>query len=165
MNNSKIKRITIVLLVLAVFIMSIAYANLASFLNIGGNANVISSWKVEITGIREGNKTTTAYSQSVPTYTMSTASFSAHLEKPDDSIEYIVTIRNNGDIDAKLDGVMTSQFGSDAIIYEIGGIKPNDVLLAGEEVEAVIKVSGSLVDSKETLTSNVTMVFNYIQNM
>jgi len=165
-NNNNVKRIIIVLLVIAIFIMSSAYALLYRNLRINGNASVVASWKVEITGIQEGKKVGNAVSTSVPTYTISTASFDAQLESLDDSIEYVVTIKNGGKIDAKLNNIITTQSGDSSIVYEIIGVSENDILKAGTSVDVTIKVSAkSTAIIKEKMNSSVTIIFGYIQNV
>jgi len=141
MDNNKFKKIVILILVATIFIMSSAYALLYRNLRINGNASIVASWKVGITGIKEGTKIGSAVSTSVPSYTISTASFDAQLENPNDSIEYIITIKNSGKIDAKLNNITSTQSGNNSIVYEIIGINENDVLKAGESVEVKIKVS------------------------
>ena len=65
MKNGKLKKLVISLLIVAIFVMSSAYALLYRNLRINGNASVIASWKVGISGIAEGNKTGHAYSKSI----------------------------------------------------------------------------------------------------
>jgi len=167
MSDSKIKKITIAILILCILVMSVAYASLFQRLRISGNASVTASWKVEITGIKEGNKTGGASSISVPSYTSSTANFNARLTNVSDSIEYLVTIKNSGEIDAKLNSIITSKTGSDAIVYEIIGVSENDVIKKGETLTVTVKVS---IDPKiginePSINTGMTLIFNYIQNV
>jgi len=166
MDNSKIKKVVIVLLVVAIFIMSSAYAILYRNLTINGNASVVASWKVQITGIKEGTKVGNAISTSIPTYTISTATFNAQLNDSNDSIEYIVTIDNSGKIDAKLNSITIVQNGDKSIIYEVIGINENDILKAGSSIDVTIKVSADdTATIDESIDSSVTIAFNYIQNV
>ena len=102
-----------------------------------------------------------------PTYTISTATFDAVLQDVDDSIEYVVTISNNGGIDAKLDDITIAQSGNSSIVYELIGINKNDVLKSGSSVQVTVKVS---IDEKvtsitENFSGNATIVFAYVQNI
>ena len=167
MNDSRIKKIAIVALVICISIMSIAYASLFQQLKIHGNASVIASWKVEIVGVKEGNVVGNASSVSTPNYTSSTARFDVSLTSVSDSIEYLVTIKNSGDMDAKLDEIITNKTGSDAIMYEISGVADNDILKKGESTTVKIKVS---IDPKvginePKINNEMTIIFNYIQNV
>lgn len=167
MENNKLKKIVIVLLVVAIFIMSSAYAILYRNLYIQGNASVVASWKLGITGIKEGTKVGNAVSTSTPRYTVSTASFSALLQDVNDSIEYIVTIENSGKIDAKLNDITLTKTGDSAILYEVTGVNNGDVLKSGESTTVIVKVSvdKSVTSIDKKLESNITVIFNYVQNI
>lgn len=167
MNDSKIKKITIVVLIICISIMSMAYASLFQQLRINGNASVVASWKVEIAGIKEGKIVGGAFSTSSPSYTSSTARFDVILTSEEDSVEYLVTIKNSGDLDAKLDSITTNKTGSDAIVYEISNINENDILKKGESVTVNIKVSvdpNAGID-ESNIETEMTIIFNYIQNI
>lgn len=167
MKNGKLKKLVIVLLIVAIFIMSSAYALLYRNLRINGNASVVASWKVGISGITEGEKKGHAYSNSIPTYTVSTATFDAVLQDVNDSIEYVVTISNNGGIDARLDNITIAPSGSSSIVYEVTGIKKNDLLKSGSSVTATVKVSldKNITSITEDFSGNVTIIFAYVQNI
>lgn len=167
MNDSKAKKLIIVALIICISIMSIAYANLFQQLTINGNASVIASWKVEITSIKEGNVIGGASSVYAPSYSSSTARFDVNLTSETDSIEYLVTIKNNGDLDAKLDSIVTNKTGSDAIVYEISNIKENDILKKGENVTVKIKVSinPNIGINESNIKTEMLIIFNYIQNV
>lgn len=167
MKNSKLKKFVMILLVVAIFIMSSAYALLYRNLRINGNASVVASWKVGISGISEGTKVGNAYSGSIPTYTVSTATFDAKLQDVGDSIEYVVTISNNGGIDAKLDNVTVAPTGSNSIVYEVIGANKNDVLKAGSSINVTVKVSldKNMTAVTEDLSGSVTIIFGYVQNV
>lgn len=167
MNDSRIKKITIGILIVCIFIMSMAYASLFQQLKIQGNASVVAAWKVEITGIKEGNIVGGASSTSTPSYTSSTARFDVNLSSEEDSIEYLVTIRNSGDLDAKLDSIVTNKTGSDAIVYEISNINEDDILKKRESVTVKIKVSidPNIGINESNIETEMVIIFNYIQNV
>jgi len=167
MTDGRIKKITIVALILCISIMSIAYANLFQQLKIHGNASVVAAWKVEIVGIEEGEVIGNASSVTTPSYTMSTASFDVNLTSEDDSIEYLIKIKNSGDIDARLDSIVTNKVGSDAIVYDIVGVSENDILKKGETTTVTIKVSidPNVGIQNSNIETDMTIVFNYNQNV
>lgn len=167
MDNSKLKNLIIFMLVVAIFIMSSSYAILYQNLRINGNASVVASWKVEITGIKEGNKIGSAVSESIPTYTTSTATFNAQLSDIADSIDYIVTIKNSGKIDARLNDITTSLNGDSTIVYELLGTEKNDILKAGESINVTVrvKVSPSVTSIDKTTNNSITIIFGYVQNI
>ena len=84
-----------------------------------------------------------------------------------DSIEYVITIKNNGKIDAKLDELTTIKGDDDTIIYEVLGVSENDILKAGEERNVTVRVSidPNKEDISSDISSNLTIIFNYIQNV
>ena len=166
MENSKFKKIIIFVLIVAIFIMSSAYATLYQQLRINGHASVVASWKVEIVGIKEANKVGTAVSLSIPTYTINTASFNAQLQNSTDSIDYVVSVKNSGKIDAKLNSIIKTQGGSDAVVYEIINASENDVLKAGETVDITIRIKmDSNATVNDVVNSDIIMIFNDIQNI
>jgi len=167
MDGSKIKKIVIGVLIVTILIMSVAYANLYQQLRINGNASVIASWKVEIAGIREGSKTGNASSLSVPTYTSVTASFDAALTDINDSIEYIVTIKNDGKLDAKLSSINKYVTGGDTIVYEVLGTNTGDILKAGQSTAVRVKVyiNPNAGEISGTVESSSMIYFNYVQNV
>ena len=167
------KNIFIGVLIFAIVVMSIGYAAFATTLNINGSAKIVGSWNVEITGITPV-VTGTASEDPASSFTPTTATFSAKLLKPGDSITYTVNIENNGTIDARLNSItLTPQTskaeggtGSDAILYEIVS-KPADssVLAAGEDTTVVVKVTYD-PDSSEIpaeTTRTFTGVIEYVQ--
>ena len=167
MSENKIKKITIGVLIFCILVMSIAYASLFQQLNINGNASVLAAWKVEIVGIKEGNKTSGATNVSIPTYTSTTASFDAKLRRLSDSIEYLVTIRNSGGLPAKLESIEISKTGSDVIIYEISGVNEGDIIDTDETVTVTIRVSGdtTFIMGEESHNAGITVAFNYVQSV
>lgn len=117
MKNSK--NIMIIALLIAVVALAIGYAAFATTLVINGHAEIDANWDVEITNITAtyypasgGAEEITAASGSTQTPFVQTgglsASFAALLHKPGDYAEYTITVSNLGNIDAKLDNIVTS---------------------------------------------------------
>lgn len=167
MNDSKIKKIAIAALMICIFIMSIAYANLFQQLKINGNASVVASWKVEIVGIKEGTIVGNASSISTPSYTTSTARFDVKLTSVSDSIEYLVSIKNSGDMEAKLDSIITNKTGSNAIVYEILGVNEGDILKKDETTTVRVKVAidPNIGITEDNINTEMMIIFNYMQSL
>ena len=102
MRDRKKRNIIIGALCSLLVFMGIGYAILSQTLNISGTANMQGNWSVKITNMKllEANKTGRAENVS-NTFTDTTASFEANLWMPGDSIEYEVTVENQGNIDVK----------------------------------------------------------------
>ena len=82
------------------------------------------------------------------------------------AIHNILLVKNNGKIDAKLDNLTTIKSNDDTIIYEVLGVSENDVLKAGEELDVTVRVSiDPNKDISSDMNSNLTVIFNYIQNV
>lgn len=105
------KNIIIALLIGIVLIMTVVYAAFSSQLTINTGSQITSTWDVKITNIELEETTGTSSNsydnndqQIMPTYTDLTATFSADVRSPGDTITYRVTVTNKGTLKAKLIG-------------------------------------------------------------
>lgn len=137
MKMNKKAIISIVLCLAAVF-MGVGYSILSSNLKITGGANITSTWDVRITGIVNDNASGSAYNLEEPSFTNDTARFRVALVDPGDSMTYTITIENQGTITAILNNLNITTSGTDAIIYEVTGIKEGDTLTAGQSVNVTV---------------------------
>lgn len=167
LKESKMKKITIFTLFFVIIIMAIAYATVTEKLSIKGQASIINAWNVGIVRIVEGEKIGNAVSIDAPDFSKTTATFSAQLEKPSDSIEYIITIKNQGIIDAKLAEYFVGDDGNAAIIFEVVGAKVDDVLKSGQELEIRVKVTydGTSTESSANVGKSLIVALDYVQNV
>lgn len=167
------KNILIGALLFAIVIMSVGYAAFATQFQINGSATIGGDWDVEIVSITP-QITGTAVDEPASSFTATTATFSAKLMKPGDSITYTITVKNKGTIDAKLSSitltpqttVSASGEGSDAILYDIVSQPAADSeLAAGESVDIVVKVTydANVTTVPEVTTRAFTGVFEYVQ--
>ena len=145
------KRNTIigVLCCLLVF-MGIGYAILSQTLNISGTANMQGNWNVKITNMKllEANKTGRAENVS-NTFTNTTASFEANLWMPGDSIEYEVTVENQGNIDAVLKDIIQTKTNKDKNLKFSNSLIGTEVLTSGSKMSFTMKVE--IPEEAETL--------------
>lgn len=133
------KTIVALALCVGVFFMAVGYSILMSELKINGTANITSTWDVRITGI-SGNLEGDAYNIESPSYTTSTAKFNVSLVNPGDRATYTVTIKNQGTLTAILNKLDISSSGTDAIRYNIIGLKEGDTIAAGATKTLQIEV-------------------------
>ena len=141
MRDRKKRNIIIGSLCCLLVFMGIGYAILSQTLNISGTANMQGNWSVKITNMKllEANKTGRAENVS-NTFTDTTASFEANLWMPGDSIEYEVTVENQGNIDAVLKSIIpTTTNKSEGIKFSHSEID-NTVLTAGKTITFTMKV-------------------------
>ena len=89
-------------------IMGVGYAAFSSQLKISGTSNISGSFNIQITNIvtilpsQLGDGVPDGYNISEPTYTPSSATFSAGFELPGSAIAYIVEVSNLGSIDGQV---------------------------------------------------------------
>ena len=139
------KNILIAVLLLVIVGLAVGYAALSATLTINGTAT-IDTWDVEITGITTGTPVGTAQNKTDPTFTATTATFDALLQKKGDSISYTITIENKGTIDAELDSITwtpdSTTYGASPIIYAVTSQPAaNSVLAAGASTTVVISAT------------------------
>ena len=141
MRDRKKRNIIIGALCCLLVFMGIGYAILSQTLNISGIANMRGNWNVKITNMEllSENKTGRAVEVS-HSFTDTTATFTADLYMPGDSIEYRVTVENQGNIDALLKSIIpTTTNKSEGIKFSHSEID-NTVLTAGKTITFTMKV-------------------------
>ena len=141
MRDRKKRNIIIGSLCCLLVFMGIGYAILSQTLNISGIANMKGNWNVKITNMEllSENKTGRAVEVS-HSFTDTTATFTADLYMPGDSIEYRVTVENQGNIDALLKSIIpTTTNKSEGIKFSHSEID-NTVLTAGKTITFTMKV-------------------------
>ena len=94
------KKIIIGVMCSLICIMAIAFAAFSTTLNINGTSSIESNWKVVFTNIQELSKTNGVTINNTPTASGTTATFDVSLASPGDSIEYQITVENQGTLDA-----------------------------------------------------------------
>ena len=141
MKDRKKRNIIIGALCCLLVFMGIGYAILSQTLNISGTANMQGNWSVKITNMKllEANKTGRATEVS-SSYTNTTASFEADLYMPGDSIEYEVTVTNNGNIDAVLNDIKQTKTNQHKDIKFSNSLIGTEVLTAGSTMTFTMKV-------------------------
>ena len=141
MRDRKKRNIIIGALCCLLVFMGIGYAILSQTLNISGIANMKGNWNVKITNMEllSENKTGRAVEVS-HSFTDTTATFTADLYMPGDSIEYRVIVENQGNIDALLKSITpTTTNRSEGIKFSHSEID-NTILTAGKKITFTMKV-------------------------
>ena len=141
MKDRKKRNIIIGALCCLLVFMGIGYAILSQTLNISGIANMQGNWSVKITNMKllEANKTGRAENVS-NTFTDTTASFEANLWMPGDSIEYEVTVENQGNIDAVLKDIIQTKTNKDKNLKFSNSLIGTEVLTSGSKMSFTMKV-------------------------
>ena len=164
MRDRKKRNIIIGSLCCLLVFMGIGYAILSQTLNISGIANMKGNWNVKITNMEllSENKTGRAVEVS-HSFTDTTATFTADLYMPGDSIEYRVTVENQGNIDALLKSITpTTTNKSEGIKFSHSEID-NTVLTAGKTITFTMKVefleSATSIPNVENVKYNLELVY------
>ena len=141
MRDRKKRNIIIGSLCCLLVFMGIGYAILSQTLNISGIANMRGNWNVKITNMELLSENKTGRAEEVShSFTDTTATFEANLYMPGDSIEYRVTVENQGNIDALLKSITpTTTNRSEGIKFSHSEID-NTILTAGKTITFTMKV-------------------------
>ena len=192
--ESKHKNALIGALLAVVFVMAVGYAAFAQQLTINGTAEITSNWDVHMVQNEDEHTATATPASSMGTpsddaqVTVNggsgvTATLSASLTSPGDTVTYVIPIKNAGDINAKYDGATMS--GSDFNLQSAssqtsatstsGNIKyeitkqPNATLDAGEWDTVEITLTYLSYENQQSPaggqeTAQITINLNYSQN-
>ena len=157
----------VIIMCCLMFVMVIGYAAFSTNLNINGTANIASTWKVEFTSIEEVSKSSGVTVKTAPTASGTMATFDVAFTSPGDSIEYDITIKNNGTLDAVIDSIKTTNTGSDAIKFEVSGVTEGDTLAKQATTKVKVKISydSSVTTQPTSLSRTLTLNIIYVQNV
>ena len=146
-------------------VMAAGYAAFRTQLTINGTSNISSEWKVLITDIQSSVLSGEATDAQTPSHTDTTATFKTNLVSPGDSMQYTVTVENQGSIDAVLKTIQKSDSNNNAIIFEITGIEQGDTLKAHETTtfNVTVTYNRDVTTQPDNLTSDLTITLNYVQ--
>ena len=145
-------------------IMGVGYAAFSSQLKISGTSNITSNWSVKITDIQSKVVNGTPANASEPTHTDTTATFRTTLTSPGDTMQYDVTVSNEGDIDAKLDKITVPESTNPAIGFEVKGIEEGSLLEAKQTALLTVTVKYNDVTEQPTdLTADLEVTLDYSQ--
>ena len=145
-------------------IMGVGYASFQSQLRISGTSNITSNWSVKITDIQSKVVNGTPTNASEPTHTDTTATFRTRLTNPGDTMQYDVTVLNEGDIDAKLDKITIPESTNPAIGFEVSGIEEGSLLEAKQTAILTVTVKyNDVTEQPSNLTADLEVTLNYSQ--
>ncbi|MEI3508910.1 MAG: hypothetical protein V8R01_07475 [Bacilli bacterium] len=165
MSKSKKRNIIIGSLCAIVLLMAVGYAAFQTVLNIQGTSNITSSWDIKITNVTSKNIKGTASNNGDPRCENLSATFKTNLQAPGDSIEYDITVTNNGNLNAKLDKYKLTDTNNEAIKFTQTGLTNGEVLTAGSTKTFTVKVEYLSIVSEQPskVTSSLTITLDYSQ--
>ena len=145
-------------------IMGVGYAAFQSQLKISGTSNITSNWSVKITNIQSKVLSGAPTDAQKPSYTDTTATFKTRLTSPGDTMQYDVTVSNEGDIDAKLDKITVPENTNPAIGFEVSGIEEGSLLEAKQTaILTVIVKYNNVTEQPDDLTADLEVTLDYSQ--
>lgn len=168
MVDKKKKKMVITTLACVLVFIAVGYALLTQAIKVGLEGTLNGVWDVYISDIKLKNSTGRA--QEVNPASVSNkvnANFEVDLYMPGDSVEYEVTVKNDGNIDATLRTVTTNATNTNEDIRFTHTIKQGEVLKKESETKFTFKI---VFDERATtLPTNsdpieVTMKLDYLQN-
>lgn len=168
MVDKKKKKMVITTLVSVLVFIAVGYALLTQAIKVGVEGTLNGVWDVYISDIKLKNSTGRA--QEVNPASVSNkvnANFEVDLYMPGDSVEYEVTVKNDGNIDATLRTITTNATNTNEDIRFTHTIKQGEVLKKESETKFTFKI---VFDERATtLPTNsdpieVTMKLDYLQN-
>lgn len=184
MYNENRKTIILIILGIVIVSISIAYAALASNINISGTVNAPSvDWDIHFINFSSlstpstttSGETNTGEIKSVSTSGTSIDSLKVELKKPGDSIIYTFDIKNFGNIDAKLttfNSNITCSNNCSHATYSVtcldsskNQFEQNDILHANETVNCTLNLKyNDNANIDDDVNTNITANWNFSQN-
>lgn len=168
MVDKKKKKMVITTLVCVLVFIAVGYALLTQAIKVGVEGTLNGVWDVYISDIKLKNSTGRA--QEVNPASVSNkvnANFEVDLYMPGDSVEYEVTVKNDGNIDATLRTIATNATNTNEDIRFTHTIKQGEVLKKESETKFTFKI---VFDERATTLPinsdpiEVTMKLDYLQN-
>ena len=165
-NDEKKRKNYVIVFALVVLFLSVGYA---TFVQPLAHKPPIWSYQEWDVGFIESEKVATtgeAVENHPVSHTLTRGYFNITLHKPGDSITYDFTIKNMGNIDAKVQNIYISVSNekTDAILFSTSGVEVGDVLEPGETVKLKVKASYNPNVKGGGLTrKELFVVVNYVQ--
>ena len=150
MKRNKKKSIMIIILSFVLILMGVGYAALSQKLTIKGTAKMQGTWDIKITSMELVEEKRIGMAKDIShSYTNTTAIFESKLYAPGDSIEYEVTVENQGNIDAVLKDIIQTKTNKDKNLKFSNSLIGTEVLTSGSKMSFTMKVE--IPEEAETL--------------
>lgn len=167
MKRKNKKTALIGVLLVALLFMGAGFAYLSTTLTITGTNTSSGQWDVKIESIEVVDVVGMAESRRVEkSHDGLSANFVVDLYDPGDYVEYKVTVKNGGNIGARLDAADTTVTNSNPHIYMTNTAVLNEVLPANSTTTFNVKIG--VDQTEEELTDSTgtkyVLTLNYIQD-
>jgi hypothetical protein len=157
------------IVVVFVSFAAVAYATFATTLTINGTGTATGNWDVRVISITASGQVG-ATDQVAPSFTAASATFNVGLAYPGATSSYLVAIKNQGNINAKLstltDLTTLNSTAPTYLTYAVTGVAINDAVAPGATVTATVTVTwaSSASTNPSGASKAATINFGYIQN-
>ncbi len=168
MSSRKKRNIIISILVCFLVFVTVGYALLRQDIKLAITGRLDGVWDIYISNITLKSYTGRAKeAEKASISNKVNANFEVDLYMPGDSVEYEVTVKNDGNIDATLRSITTSATNTSEDIRFTHTIKQGEVLKKESETTFIFKIefdqrATSLPDTQEPI--QVSMKLDYLQN-
>lgn len=156
----------ILILLALVFVMGIGFAAFTQNLNITSSASISSTWDVHIENIEVASEINQGknISATVGNDKLS-ANFKASLMIPSSAVTYNITVKNSGNISAKLNSIIFDNSQNDAIKYTYSNIAKDDIIESEQTKTFSVTVSfdENYTTDPENKTATLKMILGYVQ--
>ena len=146
--------------------MTAGYAAFQTNLKIKGTSGISSNWDIKITNVTKSNETGGVEEVKTPTWTDLTAYMEANLYEKGDSIEYDVTVENNGTIDASLDNISENiKSTNEAVKITFSGYTKGEKLFknSSQIIKVKIEYNPDFTGTPEEGSGEISVDLNYTQ--
>ena len=161
-ENKKTKNILIICLSL-LLCLSVGYAAFQTNFSVKGSTAITGNWNIEVTNVSISETKGSGENTKTPTWTQTTANMEANLYEPGDSVKYIVTIQNKGNIDAKLENIITSGETNNAVSIQTTGYNIGETLKQGQTKQITVEIAYNPDYNGGETSSEAQIVVEYIQ--
>lgn len=181
-RRTDVKGLLLIVLAVAVVLMAVGYASLATTLTVKGTASIAdANWDVKITSIAfDAANSLVSSSDSTQSFDPAEAAvgagstgakFNVTLNKPGDYATYTIVVTNKGTIDAELDDItdlttINAAAPTDIVFNVTPAVGNAAVLTAGAThtytVQVGWKAEATEIDEENT-SKTATIYFDYVQ--
>lgn len=147
-------------------LIAVGYATFAQALAFNGKYAASNGvWDIGFISMNEKSKKGSASEIAKPSFTKHEATFHVSLVEPGDEITYRLTIKNNGNLNAKVDSItlVPENTSDDVILYYVEGLSIGDELGAGKSVDVEVTAKYSTLHGSKLSTKTMQVVINYKQ--
>lgn len=167
MNTRDKKNIMIVAILIAITFMSAGYAMLSEQINVKDMMTSVNK-VLDVKLISISSIETEGYAESLQESIENkfTAKFNTKFQMPKDKITYVINVKNEGNVAAKLKSIdiTTEEDGKEFLSYTVNNLSVGDELKVGDTTMFTLTIeynSELNITLEEPLLNEITLTLNY----